>query len=174
MKKGLSKISAICCFLFLISCNNESKKEKNATSTTDSIPPTNVVTTAVSKDTTTILKGDYCFLKAENRDTTTIKIRILSDDDIRGEMIWNPWQKDGAVGTLTGKMISKNEMKLIYDYTIEGNRQSEEKVFKIESEKLFIKKGELTDTKKDGHLVFKDISKTAYKDGEVLNKTSCN
>ena len=39
------------------------------------------------------LEGDYCFLKVESKDSTIVKLRILSDDDIRGEMIWLPWQK---------------------------------------------------------------------------------
>ena len=157
----------------MLACNKSETKTSEKAPSVDSATAVQMPAPepAVASKT---LKGDYCFQSAINRDTTTIRVRVLSDDDIRGEMIWNPWQKDGAVGTLSGKMISKNEMKLIYDYTIEGNRQSEEKVFKIESEKLFIKKGELTDPKKDGHVVFKDFSKATYNDTEVINKTSCN
>lgn len=174
MQKTILKISAICFSIFLVSCNGEGKKEEAKTSTTNTSATSKTDTTGISKDTSTVLiKGDYCFLKAENKDSTTVKIRILSDDDIRGEMIWNPYQKDGAIGTLTGKMISKNEMKLAYNYTIEGNRQSEEKIFKIEGEKLSIKEGELTDPKKDGNSVFKDIAKTTYTGSEVLNKINC-
>ena len=61
----------------------------------------------------------------------------------RGEMSWQPWQKDGAVGNLTGKMNSRHEMELLYDYTIEGQRQTETKVMKIEKGKLFKKRGVL-------------------------------
>ena len=119
-----------------------------------------------------IFKGDYCFLKAENKDSTTVRVRFLSNDDIRGEMIWSPWQKDGAVGTLTGKLNANNEMELLYNYTIEGNRQSETKVMKIDGDKLLIKQGELIDPKFDGNLVFKDVSKATYK--TVLSKVNCN
>ena len=118
-----------------------------------------------------IFKGDYCFIKAENKDTTKVSVRFLSNDDIRGEMIWRPWQKDGSVGTLTGKLNANNEMELMYNYVIEGNRQSEPKIMKIEGNRLSIKQGELIDPKNDGHLVFKDVSKAVYK--TVLDKTDC-
>lgn len=118
------------------------------------------------------LEGDYCFLKVESKDSTIVKLRILSDDDIRGEMIWLPWQKDGAVGNLTGKMNSRHEMELLYDYTIEGQSQTETKVMKIEKGKLFIKIGELKDSKNDGNLTYKDVSKAVFK--ETLIPTKCS
>ena len=111
-------------------------------------------------------------MKAENKDSTTVRVRFLSNDDIRGEMIWSPWQKDGAVGTLTGKLNANNEMELLYNYTIEGSRQSETKVMKIEGDKLLIKQGELIDPKFDGNMIFKDVSKATYK--TVLSKINCN
>lgn len=117
------------------------------------------------------LKGDFCFLKTDKRDTTIVKIRILSDDDIRGEMIWSPWERDGAVGTLTGKLNEKKELVLLYDYTIEGNRQSETKTMKIENQKLYIKRGELEDKNNDGNLSYRDESKAKY--DEVLDKIQC-
>jgi hypothetical protein len=119
-----------------------------------------------------VATGDYCFLKAANRDSTIVRIRILSADDIRGEMIWNPYQKDGAVGALTGKMTANGEMELLYDYMIEGSRQTEAKVMKMDNQKLLIKVGELVDPKNDGNLKLKDASKAEYK--EVLEPTKCD
>ncbi len=163
MQKLISTTAAICLMLFIFSCNNENSGNTAKTETTQ--------TTETKPVTEAPLNGDYCFMHAENNDTTTVRLRILSDDDIRGEMIWNPWQKDGAVGTLTGKLISKNEMELKYEYVIEGNKQTETQIMKIEGDKLHIKSGELIDPKNDGNLVFKDASKAEYKD--VLKKTSC-
>ena len=171
MKNTTLTTLIVCATIFTISCNNIAQNENKLSIEKPNDTIKNVTADTSTTETSKVLKGDYCFLKADNKDTLTIKIRILSDDDIRGEMIWSPWQKDGAVGTLTGKMISKNEMKLNYDYTIEGNRQSEEKIMKIANEKLFIKKGELKDPKNDGHLVLKDTSKAIY--NEVLNKIIC-
>ncbi len=163
MQKSIFTIAAICFTLFILSCNNENSGNTAKTETAQ--------TTETKPVTEAPLNGDYCFINAENKDTTTVRIRILSDDDIRGEMIRNPWQKDRAVGTLTGKLISKNEMDLKYEYMIEGNNQTETMLMKIDGDKLHIKRGELIDPKNDGNLVFKDASKAEYKD--VLNKTSC-
>lgn len=163
MQKSIFTIAAICFTLFIFSCNNGNSGDTAKTETTQ--------TTETKPVTEAPLNGDYCFMNAENKDTTTVRVRILSDDDIRGEMIRNPWQKDGAVGTLTGKLISKNEMELKYEYMIEGNNQTETMLMKIDGDKLHIKRGELIDPKNDGNLVFKDASKAVYKD--VLNKTSC-
>ena len=138
-------------------------------------------TTTEKQETTTLLQeakaeeqfiGVYCFLKAENRDTTIVRLNFLADNDIRGEMIWQPWQKDGATGYLKGSLNANREMELKYDYTIEGNRQTETKIMKIEGDKLQIKQGELIDPKSDGNLVFKDASKAIYK--ETLTKSKCN
>lgn len=115
--------------------------------------------------------GDYCFIKATNEDTTVIRLRFLSADDIRGEMTWLPNQGDGAYGTLTGKLISANEMELRYSYTIEGSAQSEVKIMKIEEEQLMVKIGELTDPKNDGNLVYKDVHQATYSD--LFNKINC-
>ena len=154
----------------MLACNKSETKTSEKAPSVDSATAVQMPAPepAVASKT---LKGDYCFQSAINRDTTTIRVRVLSDDDIRGEMIWNPWQKDGAVGSLKGKLNADNEMELVYNYTIEGSRQSEMKVMKIENDKIMIKKGELVDPKNDGNLVLKDAKKAVYK--EMLSKVSC-
>lgn len=82
-----------------------------------------------------------------------------------------PWEKDGAIGTLTGKINANNEMELLYDYMIEGSKQTETKIMKIENGTLLIKHGELTDPKNDGNLIYKDASKTQY--NETLEPVEC-
>ena len=173
MKNLFLKLPLLVVTLLAISCNNNNtEKSDPATDTKAKDSTVAEVANPGELAPDTLSKGDYCFLSAENRDTTTVRIRILSDDDIRGEMIWNPWQKDGAVGTLTGKKISKNEMELLYSYTIEGNRQKETKIMKVEKQMLYIKKGELIDAKKDGNLVLKDAAKATYIDS--LAKINCD
>ena len=163
----------------LFACNNANTNNANTNNPNNANKPQNATQTQAQPTTTTDtirpniteLKGDFCFLEALNKDTTTVSIRILSSDDIRGEMIWNPWQKDGAIGTLTGKTNANNELILDYQYTIEGNRQSETKIMKIENGKLYIKKGELIDPKNDGNLSYKDENKAQYT--EILNPIKC-
>ena len=176
MKKTTYFSLTICAMLFAVSCNKNSDKSAEKQEVATTAPDTSIAEdTRVTEETKPAIdekfKGDYCFLKAENKDTMTVRVRFLSDDDIRGEMIWQPWQKDGAVGSLTGKLNANREMELKYDYTIEGNRQSETKIMKIEGDKLLVKQGELIDPKNNGNMVFKDASKATYK--TVLAKVNC-
>ena len=161
MQKATHYTLAVCALFFILSCNNNNAAKQETATTTQVTPP----------KTAEQFMGVYCFLKAENRDTTIVRVNFLSDDDIRGEMIWQPWQKDGATGDLKGKLNANKEMELVYNYTIEGSQQSETKIMKIEGDKLSIKQGELIDPKNNGKLVFKDASKAIYK--TVLTKTSC-
>ena len=86
-------------------------------------------------------------------------------------MAWQPYQKDGAVGTLTGAKNANGEFELLYDYMIEGSKQTETKVMKIENGQLLIKTGELEDPKNDGNLRYKDVSKATYT--ETLPTVAC-
>jgi hypothetical protein len=114
--------------------------------------------------------GTYCFSKKFNQDVTNIQL-IISGSNITGFMNWVPYQKDSARGTLTGTKNTAGELDLLYDYMIEGSQQTETKVMKIENEKLWIKNGELTDTKNNGHLVYKDISQAKY--DKSIEKADC-
>lgn len=164
----------------LLSCKKDNVKfpKNDQNSYNDTIinsikhPKTNNEKTLEKLEKRELPEGDYCFLKVDDKDSTIVKLRILSADDIRGEMVWQPWQKEGAVGILTGKMNSNHEMELLYDYTIEGNRQTETKIMKIENGILMIKVGELTDPRNDGNLYYKDILKAEFK--EILNPTKCS
>ena len=169
MQKTTYYTLAICALLFASSCGNSNNSSTAKQETTPAPTPAPAQETKPMAEEQ--FKGDYCFLKAENKDTTTVRVRFLSNDDIRGEMIWQPWQKDGAVGSLTGKLNANREMELKYSYTIEGSRQTETKIMKIEGDKLSIKQGELIDPKNNGNLIFKDASKAVYK--TVLTKVSC-
>ncbi len=147
----------------LTACNSQTKTETTAETTK--------VASAMTTDTTSAsTDGTFCFLKAENRDSTTITLHVAGGK-VSGEMTWNPYQKDGAVGTLTGTKNANGEFELVYDYMIEGNRQSEDKIMKIENDQLLVKKGELIDPKNDGNMKFKDVSKAVFKD--ILTKTDC-
>ena len=109
-------------------------------------------------------------MKALNRDTTTVTLEVVGDK-VTGNMHWNPYQKDGAIGTLTGTKNAAGEFELMYNYMIEGSNQSETKIMKIENGQLLIKKGELEDPKNDGNMRYKDVSKATYK--EILKKVDC-
>lgn len=165
MKKVHFYLSIFCATMFTLACNDP-KSVSNENQKT---------TTTAKADTTKKPEqfiGVYCFMKAENKDTTMVKLNFLADEDIRGEMTYSPYQKDGAKGELKGKLNANREMELKYDYVIEGSRQTETKIMKISGDTLAIKQGELIDPKKDGNLIFKDVTKATYK--TFLLKTKCN
>ena len=54
---------------------------------------------------------------------------------------------------------------------IEGGKQAETKIMKIEGEKLLIKVGGLLDKKNDRSLVYNDVSQTKFL--EILEKVAC-
>ena len=145
-------------------CN---KTPKNETSTTADTVAVSKMATEASPNSA---EGTFCFLKADNKDSTMVTLTIKGGD-VKGEMVWNPYQKDGAVGTLTGTKNASGELELMYNYMIEGNNQSETKVMKIENGGLLVKEGLLEDPKNDGNLRYKDVSKAVY--SEKLSKVTC-
>lgn len=127
------------------------------------------VETTVVADTATVQAPDanapqtMCFRKTFNQDTTTVKL-TLKGDTVEGTMVWQPWQKDGGRGTLKGMRDANGEMNLLFDYMIEGVKQTETKIMKLDGDKLLVKVGELQDLKNDGNLTFNDVTKAVYKD----------
>lgn len=147
--------------LLLSACTNSSQTSTDSTDTTAQAKPT---------ETGAATDGTFCFLKAENRDTTRVSLTV-NGATVSGEMVWRPYEKDGAVGTLTGAKNANGEFELLYDYMIEGSQQTETKVMKIENGQLLIKTGELEDPKNDGNLRYKDVSKATY--AETLPAVDC-
>lgn len=111
-----------------------------------------------------------CYMQAINQDTTWVTLTILADT-VTGTMKWRPFLKDGAMGSLRGLIDSVGQMHLLYDYIIEGNKQTETKTMKIENDSLFIKHGPLVDENNNGHLKYKDEATAVYT--EVLPQTTC-
>ena len=149
--------------IIAVACKNKPAEPSRPNDTITTDKPTEAPAPIVAKE-------NYCFLSTLKKDSTFVNLTI-EGDMVTGTMHWQPYEKDGATGTLTGKKNTNGEMELLYDYMIEGNQQTETKIMKIENGKLLIKTGELTDPKNDGHLVFKDATKLKY--SETLNKVDC-
>ena len=114
--------------------------------------------------------GTYCFSKLFNQDVTDVQLTILGSA-VTGKMDWVPYQKDSARGTLQGAKNVAGELDLMYDYMIEGNKQTETKIMKIKDGKLLLKVGELLDPNNDGNLIYKDVSQAKF--SEVLEPVNC-
>ncbi len=113
--------------------------------------------------------GKHCFLFEANKDSTIVTLNITSKNKVLGNMYWNPYQKDGALGTLTGT-IKGDTIKVMFDYMIEGNPQKEEKLFVIKNNELQELNGQLED--KNGVLVLKSNKNLDLK--TTLKPTDCS
>lgn len=116
---------------------------------------------------TTAKSETLCFLMAEGKDTSTVKLEI-NGTEVSGEMNWIPWEKDGARGTLKGTKEG-DIIKATWSYMIEGSNQAEAIEMKLEGDKLMRKVGELID--KDGVSVMKDPANAPYQ--ETFMKVNC-
>ena len=107
-----------------------------------------------------------CYLYAKNKDTTAVSLTI-NGTFVSGKMHWNPYEKDGAVGTLKGT-IKNDTIVAEYAYMIEGNNQLEEKVFVIKDENLQELFGDMTEL--NGKMMIKNPKTAVVKN--LLTKTS--
>ncbi len=131
-----------------------------------------------SKDATTDTKGapveaangakSLCYLRVFGKDTTTINITINLDGTVTGTYDWAPWEKDGSTGTLKGRK-QDDILTLLYDYTIEGSNQQEEKIMKLTGDLLAEAEGELTEAE-GGVLKIKEGTTPNWK---ALSKVNC-
>jgi hypothetical protein len=130
MNKHLYILAILSLSLAFLSCKNQAKKDSGSDNQTE------------VKDTTVVNNGTFCFLYAENKDTTYVSL-MIDGTKVSGEMTWQPYEKDGARGTLSGTKLDSGELELMYAYMIEGSNQTETKVMKIDGDRLLIKVGEL-------------------------------
>lgn len=82
-------------------------------------------------------------------------------DQVYGQQIWQPKEKDGARGYVDGKREG-DRVVVTYQYTIEGSDQSEEQIYLLEDDQVRVGQGELVDPKNDGNLVLKDPSALTF------------
>ncbi|MCF8247877.1 MAG: hypothetical protein K9J37_22200 [Saprospiraceae bacterium] len=138
--------------LSFVSCNNADSKDTS--STTPKEEPTG--------------QKNLCYLRVEGKDTTTVNIILNADGTVSGTYDWTPWGKDGAHGSLKGRKQS-DMLTLLYDYTIEGSNQQEEKVMKMTGELMAEAEGELVEGD-GGVLKIKEGAKLNWK---PLSKVDC-
>ena len=97
-----------------------------------------------------------CYLMAVGKDSTTVSLTTSPDGNVKGEMNYHPFEKDGGYGTLAG-FQKDGKFMCIWIYTIEGSDQKEEVHFGMEGDKLVRYIYELED--KNGMLRPKDTTK---------------
>jgi hypothetical protein len=142
--------------LLLVSCQNAPKTVETST-----IPTPVPVPPPPPTETTN------CYYKNDRKDVTAVQLTI-SGSEVTGFYAWEPYEKDGAHGSLKGTKTG-DEITAIFKYMIEGSVESEEVIFKIADGKLLKADGELVDKK--GILVIKD--KTKIKWNETFPSVDC-
>lgn len=128
-----------------------------------------VETDSTTKNASTKVESGekLCFQADFNKDVSELKLH-LDGEKVTGELNILPYEKDAAVGTLTG-VKKDNIIHAEWVYIIEGNKQSEEVEFKLEGDKAFQRLGEFED--KNGKLVLKPSDKILYSD--PMTKVDC-
>jgi hypothetical protein len=115
-----------------------------------------------------------CFMLAEaNKDTTVFSFNSTVTGEVTGISIWHPYQEHGAVGTLTGKMTG-DIMTGEYTYTVEGNTQTEEVMYKIGLGEVIQADFELTDDFKKKKLVRKKDAPITYNEAKKMTRVGCS
>jgi len=132
-------------------------------------------TDTTSQDTTATqapveVGGDknLCYIRVEGKDSTSVSVTIRADNTVTGTYDWSPLGKDGAHGTLNGR-IQGDMVTVVYDYTIEGANQKEEKLFKMTGDLMAEAFGELEDGE-GGMLTIKKGTQPKWK---PLGKVDC-
>ena len=116
----------------------------------------------------TVEDGTTCYLFTEGQDSTYLTLTV-EGTKVTGYMAWEPWEKDGARGDLSGT-LDGNKVTADWDYVIEGSEQAEEKIFVIEADAVGEMNGELTEGP-GGKLVLKDPANA--KIGTYFGKVEC-
>lgn len=132
-------ILALLISISFLACQNNTTTQKEAINNS-------LATEPVTEPEETMLTATYCFISSYGtdvnyKDTTAVRLVIIGDE-VTGTYDWLPAEKDSARGTLTGN-IKNGIITAIYDYMIEGSKQKEEVIFKMEVNQLLVKKGEL-------------------------------
>ncbi|MBI1227141.1 MAG: hypothetical protein GC192_18055 [Bacteroidetes bacterium] len=157
--RNLLSISIL--LLFFAACKNASTNEASEEAATSTTPTT-------SSETEGNGEKDLCYLLVDGKDTTSVNLKINVDGSVSGTYNWTPWEKDGAYGTLKGRQQG-DMLTLLYDYTIEGSNQQEEKVMKLTGDLMAEASGEL----EEGEGGVLRIKKGAKLSWQPFSKVDC-
>jgi hypothetical protein len=98
------------------------------------------------------------YVMVEGRDTHFVKL-IIAGKQVTGLMSWEPYQSDGARGSLTG-IMKDSIVTAVFLYMIEGSVQEEEKMFVKRGKTLVEAVGPLKEVRKV--LILKDKTKLKF------------
>lgn len=111
----------------------------------------------------------FCYSYIKNRDTATLNFMNIGDVTT-GELTYKIWEKDSNKGIIEGGMKG-DTLLLEYTFDAEGSESSREVVFLKKGNQLLQGTGEMI--KKNGRMMFKDISKLKFGESIIFEKIDC-
>jgi hypothetical protein len=155
-------LTAVCAATLMFTACNTAPADKKAETTAAAPTAAAPAAPAAAAPTATT-----CYAYYLKKDVSAVQI-TTDGDKVSGYMDWSPFEKDGGhgflIGTKSGNMITAD-----WTVMIEGSKNIEQVVFKIDGDKLLRAEGELVE--KGDKLVLKDVAKAKYTD--VYNKVDC-
>jgi hypothetical protein len=103
----------------------------------------------------------------KNEDSTSLNIHI-QDTLITGEFNYIPYEKDAAIGTISG-VIKDSIIECVYTYSQEGEEFKENQIWKLKGDKILMKSAPAI-LDEQGNIAY-DSSK--YDFNIILNKIDC-
>lgn len=103
------------------------------------------------------------------KDSVLLKISI-SDNSVKGTLIYNLYQKDKNTGTIDGKLYG-DTLIAYYQFRSEGIESIREVAFLIKDQVITEGYGEVEE--RDGEMIFKDWKSLDFKNGLILKKIDC-
>ena len=155
-------MAAFAATLLLSACKNTPTEQKVA-----SVPAVPTAPAASAAPAPPAALEGTCYAHYLGKDVTAIQI-IMDGDKVSGYMEWAPNEKDGGSGSIVGTK-SGNIITADWTYMIEGSKDTEQIMLKMDGDKLSKAEGELID--KNGKMVLKNPAKVKYVD--VFNKVPC-
>lgn len=111
----------------------------------------------------------HCYRKVTGRDTFELQL-VVDDDDVKGVLAYNFYEKDGNNGTVSGK-LDDNILRGTYHFTSEGVTGDRPVVFKMMGEQLYEALADSADA--NGVPVFAADNALLRFDPSPYSKTDC-
>ena len=157
----------------LLSCQSEPKQQQQkeepiATQASTSKQPISNTTSTTS--TSSLASRELCFItnKPTTQGISELQLNI-EGKKVKGTYNWLPTGKEAAKGQLLG-LLRGNTISAIWNFNTEEGHQKQEVIFKLDGDKVWVKKGNLVEDRE--RLQLKNADNIDFT--EYMNKVDCN
>jgi len=147
-------------FVILTSCNNESKKTNDDTTTKDTLKPV---------ENKIMIPTSACYSSMKGKDTFKLKVEVFPNV-VTGKLMYDFNEKDSNNGTFNG-MLHGDTLLADYKFTSEGKLSTRQVIFLLKDSIAIEGFGELEE--KEGKMIIKDLKKVSFEKGIIFKKVEC-